>query len=238
MSISALVLLYPHGNLTLVDAFFFGASASTGTGLDTVNAKELTAYQQLYLYVISMLSSVGFINVVVVVRRLYRFQKHLKEDSTTCESFQDFYADNGGEQEDEQTRAVGLAAVTAQEHNIAQPCRSATIPITTVEKSLLTNYRSKKIVGASSDPEDYLSETTPLLAVGQPQSHAISLQLQDFDGLGGIEYSSMKLLFKINLFYYFGLHIFGVICLLLWVQYASPTYTGYINKCGQSSIWW
>lgn len=35
MSILSLAVLYPGGNLRAVDAFFFGASASTESGLNT-----------------------------------------------------------------------------------------------------------------------------------------------------------------------------------------------------------
>jgi hypothetical protein len=35
MGILALVVLYPAGNLKAVDAYFFGASASTESGLNT-----------------------------------------------------------------------------------------------------------------------------------------------------------------------------------------------------------
>lgn len=36
MSIVGLVVLYPYGNLKAVDAYFFGASASTESGLNTL----------------------------------------------------------------------------------------------------------------------------------------------------------------------------------------------------------
>jgi hypothetical protein len=35
MGVLALVVLYPAGNLKAVDAYFFGASASTESGLNT-----------------------------------------------------------------------------------------------------------------------------------------------------------------------------------------------------------
>lgn len=35
MGLLALVIMYPYGNLEAVDAYFFGASASTESGLNT-----------------------------------------------------------------------------------------------------------------------------------------------------------------------------------------------------------
>lgn len=35
MSILGLIVLYPYGNVRAIDAYFFGASASTESGLNT-----------------------------------------------------------------------------------------------------------------------------------------------------------------------------------------------------------
>jgi hypothetical protein len=35
LSILSLVIIYPYGNLKAIDAYFFGASASTESGLNT-----------------------------------------------------------------------------------------------------------------------------------------------------------------------------------------------------------
>jgi hypothetical protein len=44
----------------------------------SVDVKELKTYQQLYLYIIPIITNLGFINIVVVVVRLYWFKRHLK----------------------------------------------------------------------------------------------------------------------------------------------------------------
>ncbi|KAI8302111.1 Low-affinity potassium transport protein [Colletotrichum sp. SAR11_240] len=61
-----------------MDAFFFGASGSTESGLNTIDVKNLKTYQQVYIYVIPMITNLMFINIVVVVARLYWFQQRLK----------------------------------------------------------------------------------------------------------------------------------------------------------------
>ncbi|KAJ3537152.1 hypothetical protein NM208_g6429 [Fusarium decemcellulare] len=78
MSLLALPVLAPFGNVSAIDAYFFGCSASTESGLNTIDVKELKTYQQLYLYFIPILTNIGFINIAVVVVRLYWFRRHLK----------------------------------------------------------------------------------------------------------------------------------------------------------------
>ncbi|KAF5508931.1 Low-affinity potassium transport protein [Colletotrichum fructicola] len=77
-SLLSFPVLYSAGNLAAIDAFFFGASGSTESGLNTIDVKDLKTYQQVYIYVIPMITNLMFINIVVVVARLYWFQQRLK----------------------------------------------------------------------------------------------------------------------------------------------------------------
>lgn len=89
--------MYPYGNLRAVDAYFFGVSASTESGLNTyvpherisncqhllltvrrVDVKDLETYQQLFIYFIPIIANLGFINIIVVVVRLHWFERRLK----------------------------------------------------------------------------------------------------------------------------------------------------------------
>ncbi|KAJ5751980.1 hypothetical protein N7520_008897 [Penicillium odoratum] len=70
LGIASLFIIYPYGNLRAIDAYFFGASSSTESGLNTVNINELKTYQQVYIYLIPILGNLGFINILVVVVRL------------------------------------------------------------------------------------------------------------------------------------------------------------------------
>ncbi|KEF60745.1 uncharacterized protein A1O9_02306 [Exophiala aquamarina CBS 119918] len=85
MALLSFPILYPYGNLRVIDAFFFGASGSTESGLNTVDVKALKTYQQLYIYFIPIVTNLGFIHIMVVVVRLYWFEKHIKK---TCSSSQ------------------------------------------------------------------------------------------------------------------------------------------------------
>ncbi|KAK2809591.1 hypothetical protein FQN50_003645 [Emmonsiellopsis sp. PD_5] len=79
MGVLALVIMYPYGNLKAVDAYFFGASGSTESGLNTYDVKDLKTYQQVYIYLIPIFTHLGFINILVVVVRLHWFKKRLNE---------------------------------------------------------------------------------------------------------------------------------------------------------------
>ena len=96
MSLLAIPILYPAGNISVINAYHFGVSACTESGLNTsvhpllravygptqltrnsVDLKELKTYQQLYLYFGPIVTNLGFINIMVVVVRLWWFRKHL-----------------------------------------------------------------------------------------------------------------------------------------------------------------
>ncbi|KAM0337699.1 hypothetical protein ACHAPU_011518, partial [Fusarium lateritium] len=65
-----------------------------------------------------------------------------------------------------------------------------------------------------------------------------NLTSHDRELLGGIEYRSLKLLLKIVTAYFFGIHLFGAICLVGWIQTANPKYREYLQSIGQDKNWW
>lgn len=38
--------------------------------------------------------------------------------------------------------------------------------------------------------------------------------------------------------YFFGLHLLGALCLLVWIHNAPAKYTDYLRECGQDKSWW
>ncbi|CAH0020285.1 unnamed protein product [Clonostachys rhizophaga] len=100
--------MLPAGNVKAIDAYFFGASTSTESGLSTVDVKDLILYQQLYIYFIPIITNLGFINAFTVLVRLIWFRKHLKKVDSTQEEMH-----KGKEQSDEayepETREASLA---------------------------------------------------------------------------------------------------------------------------------
>lgn len=46
--------------------------------LNSIDVKDLELYQQIVIYVIPVITNMGFINILVVVVRLYWFEKQLK----------------------------------------------------------------------------------------------------------------------------------------------------------------
>ncbi|RAK90616.1 potassium transport protein TRK1/TRK2 [Aspergillus costaricaensis CBS 115574] len=72
------VIIYPGANLDYTDALFLSAGAATQSGLNTVDLNTLHTYQQIVLYVVSMLTTPIFIHTVLVFVRLYWFEKRFQ----------------------------------------------------------------------------------------------------------------------------------------------------------------
>lgn len=68
-------------------------------------------------------------------------------------------------------------------------------------------------------------------------SQFVDLTDEQRDELGGIEYRSLKLLFRVLTAYYLFFHVFGVLCILPWIHNA-PQYKEYILSLGLSPTWW
>ncbi|KAL3456441.1 cation transporter [Aspergillus heterothallicus] len=79
LGLLGIVVFYPYGNVSAIDSYFFGVSSSTESGLNPVDVKDLKTYQQLFIYFVPLVSNLGFINVIVVLVRLYWFEKRLRE---------------------------------------------------------------------------------------------------------------------------------------------------------------
>ncbi|RDW60458.1 putative potassium uptake transporter [Aspergillus mulundensis] len=79
LGLLGLAVFLPYGNVSGIDSYFFGVSSSTESGMNPVDLKDLKTYQQLFLYFVPIVSNLGFINILVVVVRLYWFEKRLKE---------------------------------------------------------------------------------------------------------------------------------------------------------------
>lgn len=80
----AFPILYPYGNLTAIDTLFFGCSGSTESGLNTFDVKDLKTYQQVYIYIIPIITNLMFNNAVVVIVRIYWFRQRLREAGVLC----------------------------------------------------------------------------------------------------------------------------------------------------------
>ncbi|RGP71704.1 low-affinity potassium transport [Fusarium longipes] len=340
MGLIALPILAPGGNISAIDAYFFGASASTESGLNTVDVKELKTYQQLYLYFIPIITNLGFINIAVVVVRLYWFKRHLKRLAPRLLSPRRRYASNahvedGKDTQDKVTDDVGTVSAPKSTQQLsggnAPPRRTTTIAFDPAieDKDSTTLYipgpqerdRGHPIVVKTgdeycdpkdSDDEDHIGSAfattssepgqsiqrrrprrisneygfqmtaarsmdriagvaSSMLMMGSETSrprrqstasvpqqkpalndgpflsrHATigrnsefqNLTSHDRELLGGIEYRSLKLLLKIVTAYFFGIHLFGAICLVGWIQTADPKYREYLQSTGQDKNWW
>ncbi|KAH7303015.1 cation transport protein-domain-containing protein [Stachybotrys elegans] len=71
---------------------------------------------------------------------------------------------------------------------------------------------------------------------GHSQTYGMSSEEREL--LGGMEYRALKLLLWICIGYFVGLHIFGIICLVPWIQNAPSRYLDYLAEIGQDKTWW
>ncbi|KAK9444508.1 trk family potassium uptake protein [Metarhizium brunneum] len=339
MGVLSLIILYPAGNLKAVDAYFFGASASTESGLNTVDVKTLYTFQQLYIYFIPIFTNLGFINAVVVLVRFIWFRKHLSKvapilhqrgnaapaerkdlDIEGVNNHETPYPELNGNINDHEPAEADdhseTEATTAKPRTITfdasaerHPKNDTVLYIPSprdreqghpiIELSKTRDTRddlSISEVTAQAGPSGLrrrnvdgppLGETrtldrvvsltssmfvlghdpqlrrhnsaTPSSGISRHQQREIdirdmlklshhatlgrnsdfrNLTSDDREKLGGIEYRSLKLLLKIVFSYFFGLHLFGAICLVGWIQYADSKYKEVLSQAGQNMNWW
>lgn len=78
------IFIYPVKNMKYIDALFFGAGASTQSGLNTVDVNEIDLWQQMVLYIIATLTTPIFIHGSLLFVRLWSFERYfdgIKESS-------------------------------------------------------------------------------------------------------------------------------------------------------------
>ncbi|KIX08339.1 uncharacterized protein Z518_02995 [Rhinocladiella mackenziei CBS 650.93] len=330
------IIIYPYGNLAAVDAYFFGVSASTESGLNTVDVKALKTYQQLVIYFSPILGNLGFVNIIVVVVRLRWFEKKFKNiariqlRNRPNRSHGDDPGARPAARKDrpDQTREHKARELPVEENSRFQRAtatgqteevkaedalnpqksppqitfapdsrkvsekalyvpppheRENGHPFVDVEKDpARSNATTLGRITSRDDSDDedgitpaapahrhglYMTYTkslervassmfvlgaTPSQSKARPSSPAqikalsqaieggddLHLSAEERDALGGIEYRALKLLFRIIVAYFFGLHLFGAISLAGWIETAPAKYREYIASQGQNKTWW
>ncbi|KAF1915594.1 potassium transport protein 1 [Ampelomyces quisqualis] len=305
--ILALIILYPRGNLSAIDAYFFGVSASTESGLNPVDVKDLKLYQQVFLYITPIVTNLGFINVIVVVVRLRWFRQRFKglvtgkastvgRDSRR-QNQSASYALNARDLEEGPTLSTGRQNDTLELKpvNLTERSKLDTPRITFAPAPQRDNAEKHALyipgprdcergqpVHSLSDDEDEdedriesaptatglneamrrrrsdtrsLSKATSMenavssiFVLGSNASRtsqdkfrpskSVDLASLSPDELGGIEYRALRVLLKITIGYFVGLHLFGVICLVPWIHLASTKYKDYLDSVGENKTWW
>jgi potassium uptake Trk family protein len=69
-------------------------------------------------------------------------------------------------------------------------------------------------------------------------SNFSGLAAQDREELGGVEYRSLRLLLKVLVALYAGLHILGVVGLVPWILHSASKYRELLAINGQNPVWW
>ncbi|KAF7586671.1 low affinity potassium transporter [Aspergillus hancockii] len=278
LSILSLVIIYPHGNLKAIDAYFFGASAATESGLNTVDVKDLKTYQQVYIYLIPILGNLGFINIIVVVFRVRWFEKHLKaiaphllrpetlpeQDAEAQLKHKNNSSSTVDEALNDGIRSQDIDSSDTDKERVESRDKSSRVfqevKDVKADDAADSNINSGKQIIQFAEDDRSFSDKDQVLYIPPPwrrdrgtsfseaeqrfadeddgrNSQFHNLSAKDREILGGIEYRSLKLLLKIVVGYFFGLHLFGAICLVGWILHADPKYRDYLVKCGQSNIW-
>lgn len=78
VSILGSIILYPGGRLSYIDALFFAAGSATQSGLNPVDVNLLHTYQQVWLWIGSMIANPIVVHSFVVYIRLYWFERRFQ----------------------------------------------------------------------------------------------------------------------------------------------------------------
>ena len=79
LGVIGFIILYPDGNLSSTDAYFFGVSGSTESGLNVVDLNKMRLYQQITLYFLPILGNMQVVSILVVIFRFIYFRHHLRQ---------------------------------------------------------------------------------------------------------------------------------------------------------------
>ncbi|KAL4930779.1 putative potassium uptake transporter [Aspergillus undulatus] len=321
LGLLGIVVFLPYGNVSAIDSYFFGVSSSTESGLNPVDVKDLKTYQQLFIYFVPLVSNIGFINIIIVVVRLYWFEKRLKqlahdvirprpdiprdEDTRFDHEAQtdEPLSERDAVGRDHQTPKISLETQTPIDPRAASTTESNSEvearPTLSFEESSKALYipsprerdRGQPIIEidhpSSSDPandsddDEKISKrarrlshlpidrvTTVTFAQGPSKSRAsqirpavslskhtslpglsqqatlgrntqfLNLTATDRERLGGVEYRSLRLLLKIVIGYFAGIHLIGIISLAAWIRHSNAKYRDYLDECAVDHIWW
>ncbi|KAF2274229.1 potassium transport protein 1 [Westerdykella ornata] len=286
--ILGIVILYPFGNLTAIDAYFMGVSASTESGLNTVDVKAMKTYQQLFLYFAPLLTNLGFINMGVILVRLRWFRQRFKGLEEKKAVTSKLIAASSGNSDLPATSPSSLDSKSGQRAINTNDERKSTTPVPVTNSNpgnphitfAPEPYRPTGRDDLASDEEDGIqikpvssagegyhsrrrrkSDTrsmsrvasvdravSSVFVLGSTASRAshekiaapepIDLVSLTSEELGGTEYNALRVLLKLTCGYFFGLHLFGVLCLLPWIHTANPKYKEYLASQGQDITWW
>ncbi|KAI8307255.1 Low-affinity potassium transport protein [Colletotrichum sp. SAR11_59] len=195
-----------------------------------IDVKDLKTYQQVYIYVIPMITNLIFINIVVVVARLYWFQQRLKniaKERTLSRSAEDLEAGPPDQEAEVRGRESALDETHAQQ-NTVQTGPSESKQNETVDTGLASGPRETTITFEENLPNRGQSSVdNAVLHVPGPRDRDDGQSMieirQDRESIDG---------------YFVGLHVFGVICLLPWILHAPPKYKSWLLENGQGQVWW
>ncbi|KNG50912.1 potassium transport protein 1 [Stemphylium lycopersici] len=304
--ILAMIIVYPYGNLSAIDTYYFGVSCSTSSGLNPVDVKAIKTYQQIFVYITPIVTNLGFINILVVVVRLRWFSQKLKGIAaahtrpkssrrsidpqthaiTNASETRDLEGGPTGETVSEKKPVVSeeqanndASAVTRitfapdprhtinekgalrvagprdgddgrpfspmsddEDEDQIKPVPESSYPLrrkNTDTRSMSRSMSKAKSVDRAVSSIFVLGSTASARrSEDRPRREPIDLASMSREELGGVEYRALRVLLKVVVCYFFGLHLFGVICLVPWIHNAPAKYQDYLASQGQDKTWW
>jgi potassium uptake Trk family protein len=143
----------------------------------------------------------------------------------------------------EQPPGVDMAANASSTQRVRDAIQSVMSPREVLENAFLygSQPRSRRMSTQSTCRSETALQSLPGLSnqvtIGR-NSNFSGLTPQDREELGGVEYRSLKLLLKVIVALYAGLHIFGVIGLVPWILHCASKYREVLASSGQNNVWW
>jgi Trk-type K+ transport system membrane component len=142
-----------------------------------------------------------------------------------------------------QPPGVDIAANTSSSQRARDAIQSVMSPREVLESAFVygSQPRSRRMSTQSTCRSETALQSLPGLSnqvtIGR-NSNFSGLTPQDREELGGVEYRSLKLLLKVIVALYAGLHIFGVIGLVPWILHCASKYREVLASSGQNNVWW
>jgi potassium uptake Trk family protein len=143
----------------------------------------------------------------------------------------------------EQPPGAGNAATASSSQKARDAIHTVTSPKEALDSASIygSQPRSRRMSTQSTCRSENALQSLPWLSnqvtVGR-NSNFSGLTPQDREELGGVEYRSLKLLLKVIVALYAGLHIFGVIGLVPWILHCASKYRDVLASSGQNNVWW
>ncbi|EMD88757.1 hypothetical protein COCHEDRAFT_1205887 [Bipolaris maydis C5] len=274
--ILAMIIVYPYGNMRAIDAYYFGVSASTSSGLNPFDLKALKTYHKNLKEFIHIAaahkrpkSSRHSVDPRIQVLADVSEKRDL-EGGPPAGSVSKMKPEVSGNQQKDETpnnnhitfapdprytvnEKGTLHVAGPREGESAQPSVPMSDdedddqikPVGEFNNRLRRRLSETRSISKATSIDRAVSSifvlgSTPSGRRSEEKSRQPSIDLTSLspEELGGVEYRALRVLLKVVVGYFFGLQLFGVICLIPWIHLAPLKYKEYLASQGVDKTWW